>query len=84
MGHPEYFACLVCLSVNLYPRNIKADWVQRFSGNSHDPGKVFKKIFDFRKILKIYENKIVNPQKNLLLFYRRENAERLSNNKKSK
>ena len=36
------------------------------------------KIFDFRKILKIPE-KIVNPRKFLLLFYRRGNSEKLSN-----
>ena len=41
-------------------------------------------MFDFRKNFKIHKNKIVNPQKHVLLFHQRENAERLSNNKKLK
>ena len=32
-------------------------------------------MFDFRKILKIHENKLVNSQRYVLLFDRRENAE---------
>ena len=47
------------------------------------PGKVYEyselQKLDFHKILKIHEIKIVNPQKLLFLFYRRENDERLSN-----
>ena len=42
------------------------------------------KKFRFRKIFKIHENYFLNPQEFVLLFYRRENAERLSNNYKLK
>ena len=51
----------VCLSV----------CIQLTSKTHMTLGKSLKK-FDFRKILKIHENKIVNPQKNLLLFHQRE------------
>jgi len=46
--------------------------------------KLSPKVFDFYKILKIHENKIVNPQNLLLLLQRRERDKRLSNNKKLK
>ena len=41
-------------------------------------------VYGFLKILKIHEKKTVNAQKNILLFYRRENAEILGNNNKLK
>ena len=36
--------------------------------------KIVSKNLDFRKILKIHENKFVNWQNFVLLFHRRENA----------
>ena len=41
--------------------------------------KIVTDKFWFLNILKVHKNKIVNPQNVLLLFDRKENAERLSN-----
>ena len=35
-----YINCLLwCLSVRLYPINVKTDWVKILCGTSHDPGE---------------------------------------------
>jgi len=46
--------------------------------------KIVSKNLDFRKILKIHENKFVNWQNFVLLFHRRENDQRLNNSLKFK
>ena len=77
---PEFIYILynkLCLPVSLFATEKRQICPMGRLMDVHNYKKLPPNIFDFRKISKIHEKKLVHPEKSYIMFYRRENADSL-------